>query len=131
MRNTWKIWPMFSKDVREMRLNAFKASKKVYLWSKSASTFPKIRRKYLSNNNEKTLFNINKGLLMLVYWFFLSFDYRLPQIYEEFYHTVNNADHEKDLRLWSNTHGVNMAMNWPQFEVLLIRNYLVIYILHS
>ena len=42
---------------------------------------------------------------------------RLPQIYEEFYHTVNNADHEKDLRLWSNTHGVNMAMNWPQFEV--------------
>ena len=43
--------------------------------------------------------------------------FRLPQIYEEFYHTVNNADHEKDLRLWSNTHGVNMAMNWPQFEV--------------
>ena len=41
----------------------------------------------------------------------------LPQIYEEFYHTVNNADHDKDLRLWSNTHGVNMAMNWPQFEV--------------
>ena len=46
---------------------------------------------------------------------------RLPQIYEEFYHTVNNADHEKDLRLWSNTHGVNMAMNWPQFEVLFIQ----------
>ena len=44
-------------------------------------------------------------------------DFRLPQIYEEFYHTINNADHEKDLRLWSNTHGVNMAMNWPQFEV--------------
>ena len=43
---------------------------------------------------------------------------RLPQIYEEFYHTVNNSDHEKDLRWWSNTHGVNMAMNWPQFEVL-------------
>eukprot|EP00095_Tigriopus_kingsejongensis_P003897 maker-scaffold296_size217904-snap-gene-1.16 protein:Tk03897 transcript:maker-scaffold296_size217904-snap-gene-1.16-mRNA-1 annotation:"protein kinase c and casein kinase substrate in neurons protein 2-like isoform 1" len=40
----------------------------------------------------------------------------LPQIYEEFYHTVNNADHEQDLRWWSNTHGVNMAMNWPQFE---------------
>ena len=43
--------------------------------------------------------------------------FSLPQIYEEFYHTVNNADHDKDLRLWSNTHGVNMAMNWPQFEV--------------
>ena len=48
-----------------------------------------------------------------------QFHFRLPQIYEEFYHTVNNADHEKDLRLWSNTHGVNMAMNWPQFEVCL------------
>jgi hypothetical protein len=45
------------------------------------------------------------------------FCYSLPQIYEEFYHTVNNADHEKDLKWWSNTHGVNMAMNWPYFEV--------------
>lgn len=43
--------------------------------------------------------------------------FSLPQIYEEFYHTVNNADHEKDLKWWSNNHGVNMAMNWPQFEV--------------
>ena len=42
---------------------------------------------------------------------------RLPQIYDEFYHTVNNADHDKDLRWWSNTHGVNMPMAWPQFEV--------------
>ncbi|XP_063237278.1 protein kinase C and casein kinase substrate in neurons protein 1 isoform X1 [Bacillus rossius redtenbacheri] len=46
----------------------------------------------------------------------ISQDPALPQIYEEFYHTVNNADHEKDLKWWSNTHGVNMAMNWPYFE---------------
>ncbi|XP_073994577.1 protein kinase C and casein kinase substrate in neurons protein Synd isoform X1 [Rhodnius prolixus] len=46
----------------------------------------------------------------------ISHDPLLPQIYEEFYHTVNNADHEKDLKWWSNNHGVNMAMNWPQFE---------------
>lgn len=44
----------------------------------------------------------------------------LPQIYEEFYHTINNADHEKDLRWWSNNHGVNMAMNWPLFEVCTV-----------
>merc|ERR1719323_2342604 len=43
-------------------------------------------------------------------------DPTLPQIYDEFYHTVNNADHDKDLRWWSNTHGVNMPMAWPQFE---------------
>lgn len=49
--------------------------------------------------------------------FFCFTRHSLPQIYEEFYHTVNNADHEKDLRWWSNTHGVNMSMNWPQFEV--------------
>lgn len=42
---------------------------------------------------------------------------RLQQIYEELYHTINNADYEKDLKWWSNNHGVNMAMNWPQFEV--------------
>lgn len=47
-------------------------------------------------------------------------DCSLPQIYEEFYHTINNADHEKDLKWWSNNHGVNMAMNWPQFEVPLL-----------
>ena len=47
------------------------------------------------------------------------FIFRLPQIYEEFYHTVNNADHEKDLKWWSNTYGVNMPMNWPQFEVCI------------
>ena len=40
----------------------------------------------------------------------------LAQIYEEFYHIVDNSDHEKDLTWWSNKHGVNMAMNWPQFE---------------
>lgn len=46
----------------------------------------------------------------------ISQDPVLLQIYEEFYHTINNADHEKDLKWWSNNHGVNMAMNWPQFE---------------
>ncbi|XP_021942608.1 protein kinase C and casein kinase substrate in neurons protein 1 isoform X3 [Zootermopsis nevadensis] len=46
----------------------------------------------------------------------ISQDPVLPQIYEEFYHTVNNADHEKDLKWWSNMYGVNMAMNWPYFE---------------
>lgn len=55
------------------------------------------------------LFNIHKGLN-------ISRDPTLPQIYEEFYHTINNADHEKDVKWWSNNFGVNMAMNWPQFE---------------
>jgi len=41
---------------------------------------------------------------------------RLPQIYDEFYHTISNADHMKDLKWWSNNYGVNMAMNWPVFE---------------
>ncbi|XP_052749960.1 protein kinase C and casein kinase substrate in neurons protein 1 isoform X2 [Galleria mellonella] len=40
----------------------------------------------------------------------------LPQIYEEFHHTINNADHQKDLKWWANNHGINMAMAWPQFE---------------
>jgi len=56
-----------------------------------------------------TMFSIHKCLNICE-------DPALPQIYDEFYHTVNNADHEKDLRWWSNTHGVNMAMSWPQFE---------------
>lgn len=43
--------------------------------------------------------------------------FSLPRIYEEFNHTVANADYEKDLKWWSNNHGVNMPMNWPSFEV--------------
>ncbi|XP_063906350.1 protein kinase C and casein kinase substrate in neurons protein 1 isoform X3 [Zophobas morio] len=56
-----------------------------------------------------TLFDIHKYLN-------ISQDPTLQQIYEELYHTINNADFEKDLKWWSNNHGVNMAMNWPQFE---------------
>ncbi|XP_015834800.1 protein kinase C and casein kinase substrate in neurons protein 1 isoform X2 [Tribolium castaneum] len=56
-----------------------------------------------------TLFDIHKYLNV-------SQDPTLQQIYEELYHTINNADYEKDLKWWSNNHGVNMAMNWPQFE---------------
>lgn len=43
--------------------------------------------------------------------------HRLPQIYEEYRHSIQNADAKKDLKWWSNNHGVGMAMNWPQFEV--------------
>ena len=43
--------------------------------------------------------------------------FRLPQIYEEFRHSIQNADANKDLKWWSNNHGVGMAMNWPVFEV--------------
>lgn len=31
--------------------------------------------------------------------------FSLPQIYDEFHHTINNADHKKDLKWWSNNHG--------------------------
>lgn len=44
-------------------------------------------------------------------------DPELPVIYEEYRHTLQNADASKDLKWWSNTYGVGMSMNWPQFEV--------------
>lgn len=59
---------------------------------------------------KEVLFSIHKALNV-------SQNPSLPQIYEEFYHTVNNADHQKDLKWWSNNHGVNMAMGWPAFVV--------------
>lgn len=61
-----------------------------------------------------------------------SKDPNLPQIYEEFYHTINNADHQKDLKWWSNNHGVNMAMNWPAFVVSRIGRmcFVCCYMLH-
>ncbi|XP_037070467.1 protein kinase C and casein kinase substrate in neurons protein 2-like isoform X2 [Pollicipes pollicipes] len=56
-----------------------------------------------------TMFSVHKCLD-------IANDATLPQIYREFEHTVANADKEKDLRWWSNNHGVNMPMNWPAFE---------------
>ncbi|XP_066257202.1 protein kinase C and casein kinase substrate in neurons protein 1 isoform X3 [Euwallacea similis] len=58
---------------------------------------------------KESLFDIHKHLN-------ISQDPMLNQIYDELYHTINNADFEKDLKWWSNNHGVNMAMNWPQFD---------------
>lgn len=55
------------------------------------------------------LFDIHKYLN-------ISKDPELPQIYDEFFHTINNADFQKDLKWWSCNHGVAMNMNWPQFE---------------
>ncbi|XP_035225025.1 protein kinase C and casein kinase substrate in neurons protein 1-like isoform X2 [Stegodyphus dumicola] len=46
----------------------------------------------------------------------ISTDPELPQIYEEYRHSIQNADASKDLKWWSNNHGVGMAMNWPVFE---------------
>ncbi|XP_017768647.1 PREDICTED: protein kinase C and casein kinase substrate in neurons protein 1 isoform X2 [Nicrophorus vespilloides] len=58
---------------------------------------------------KESLFDIHKCLNIYQ-------DPMLPQIYEELFHTINNADNKKDLKWWSNNYGVNMAMNWPQFE---------------
>ncbi|GIY09459.1 antigen EM13 [Caerostris extrusa] len=53
----------------------------------------------------------------------ISTDAELPQIYEEYRHSIQNADAKKDLKWWSNNHGIGMAMNWPQFEVLSLCMY--------
>lgn len=47
----------------------------------------------------------------------------LVRIYEEYRHTIQNADPSKDLKYWSNTFGVGMAMNWPIFEVFIYLGY--------
>lgn len=46
-------------------------------------------------------------------------DPELPIIYDEFRHTLQNADASKDLKWWSSTYGTGMSMNWPHFEVSL------------
>lgn len=70
---------------------------------------------------KETLFEIH-GCLNI------SQNAELPKIYEEYRHTIQNADAYKDLKWWSNNHGVGMAMNWPVFEVCYITKlYLVIY----
>lgn len=99
-----RTWLMCLKDVRGRKPRGYKHSKTHFSPSTSVSILLKIPCKWF---------------LIIFKLFSQLFDRctRLPQIYDEFYHTINNADHEKDLRWWSNTHGVNMPMAWPQFEV--------------
>lgn len=47
----------------------------------------------------------------------ISNDPKLPIIYEEYRHTIQNADASKDLKWWSNNHGTGMPISWPVFEV--------------
>ena len=57
---------------------------------------------------------ISVNLIVLLNLYFI---FSLPQIYEEFYHNINHADHNKDLKWWSNNYGCNMGMAWPAFVV--------------
>ena len=38
-------------------------------------------------------------------------------MYTDLHRTISSTDASQDLKYWSNTYGVNMAMAWPQFEV--------------
>uniref|UniRef100_A0A6G1SCZ5 Protein kinase C and casein kinase substrate in neurons protein 1 n=1 Tax=Aceria tosichella TaxID=561515 RepID=A0A6G1SCZ5_9ACAR len=46
----------------------------------------------------------------------ISTNPELPNIYEEFKHSIQNADAAKDIKWWSNTYGIGMNTSWPQFE---------------
>ena len=42
---------------------------------------------------------------------------RLPRIYDQLRQTINMSDASKDLKWWSQNHGVEMPILWPTFEV--------------
>ncbi|BFZ05187.1 hypothetical protein BsWGS_08226 [Bradybaena similaris] len=58
---------------------------------------------------KKTLFQIHTCLD-------LSVDPKFTNIYTSLHSTINNVDYYKDLKWWSHTHGIDMPMNWPEFE---------------
>ena len=98
------------------------------IWGSKMSKY--FRRSSVSFLMSIILHNLKKKFYLFGNaWYLYEFNliFRLPQIYEEFYHTVNNADHEKDLKWWSNTYGVNMPMNWPQFEVCIFLIFLLFF----
>lgn len=58
---------------------------------------------------------------MVLYFLILTekkiLPHRYSQVYTDLHATIGNTDPEKDLRWWSHTHGADMAMAWPVFEV--------------
>lgn len=100
-----------SRDRYEQTLSEIKEYNPVYIESmtnvfRKCQEMEETRLCFFKN----VLFSIHKCLN-------ISEDPSLPQIYKEFHHTINNADHQKDLKWWSNNHGVNMGMSWPTFVV--------------
>ncbi len=53
-------------------------------------------------------------------WMFAAFCFRYSNVYQQLHSTISPADFTKDLKWWSNNHGVDMPMNWPNFEVILL-----------
>ncbi|XP_050088749.1 protein kinase C and casein kinase substrate in neurons protein 1 isoform X3 [Anopheles aquasalis] len=97
------------RDRYEQTLNEIKEYNPVYIESmtnvfRKCQEMEETRLAFFKN----VLFSIHKCLN-------ISEDVSLPQIYKEFHHTINNADPQKDLKWWSNNHGVNMGMSWPTF----------------
>lgn len=43
--------------------------------------------------------------------------YRLPEIYIQLRHTIDQSNADQDLHWWSQFRGVGMMMAWPTFEV--------------
>ena len=48
---------------------------------------------------------------------FMGF-YRMRQIYADYLVGVESANAKNDLKWWDSQRGVDMQMNWPQFEVI-------------
>lgn len=46
----------------------------------------------------------------------IAADAALATIYVDFKQVIDNADARKDLKWWSQNHGVDMPANWPTFE---------------
>lgn len=42
---------------------------------------------------------------------------RYAQVYTNLHGTVARTDPDQDLKWWSTSHGVDMPMAWPAFEV--------------
>lgn len=96
-------------EMEETRLRFFKDVLFKIHKSLNVSKDPRYRFCYRERERER-VWEIGSNRRLFCY-------FSLPQIYEELYHTINNSDHQKDLKWWSNNHGVNMAMNWPSFVV--------------
>ena len=48
------------------------------------------------------------------------YENRLPRIYIQLRQTLNMSDASKDLKWWSQNHGVDMQILWPTFEVIIL-----------
>lgn len=129
--STRRAWSWCLISVNNMRSNDWPSSKRLSWISNDISTSQKTKSQYkpkvqfaeMHFKISKELDVVNQSMMLCskVNWMWRFVDTFVccsyASVYRDFERTILAANTQEDLKWFSNNHGPDMHMNWPQFEV--------------